>query len=92
MKLIRYSLVCCMCALVITVTGCTPKTVVNTNSGVVIHSNDFTGNLQKKVAASSDRIRQVNTPTAKSTGQIIRLGDGYEKIEMGPLFDAADRI
>lgn len=92
MKLIRYSLILGLCTLVITVTGCTQKSaVVNTNSGIVIKSNDFTGGFKQR-AAESDRIRQVSAPTAKSTGNVIHLGDGYEKIEMGPLFDAADKM
>lgn len=70
------------------VTGCTKNrvSVVNTNSGVVIHANDFTGGFQEK-AKTANKVRQVNAPTAKSSGAVIDLGGGYEKIEMGPLFD-----
>lgn len=70
------------------VTGCTKNrvSVVNTNSGVVIHSSDFTGGFQEK-AKSANKVRQVNSPTAKSSGAVIDLSGGYEKIEMGPLFD-----
>ena len=89
MKLIQYSLTCGICLLALTVTGCHKQSapVVNTNSGIIIHSSDFTGNIEQKVASSKARIEQISAPTAKSTGAVIHLGDGYEKIEMGPLFD-----
>lgn len=89
MKIVRYSVVCLICGLMLMVTGCQKNrvTVVNTNSGVVIHSDDFTGGFKQK-AAEASRVKQVNAPTAKSTGAVINLGSGYEKIEMGPLFDS----
>lgn len=91
MKFIRYSLVCLICGLLITVTGCKKDhvTVVNTNSGVVIHSDDFTGGLKEKAAqhARKTHVEQIGKPSAKSSGNVIHLGDGYEKIELGPLFD-----
>ena len=89
MKLIQYSLTCGICLLALIVTGCHKQSapVVNTNSGIIIHSSDFTGNIEQKVASSKARIEQISAPTAKSTGAVIHLGDGYEKIEMGPLFD-----
>lgn len=88
MKLIRYSLVCLICGLLITVTGCTQNrvSVVDTNSGVVIHASDFTGGIQEK-AQTAKKIRQTGSPTAKSSGAVIDLGGGYEKVQMGPLFD-----
>ncbi len=89
MKLFRYSLICVMCVLLLMVTGCkgNEKPVVNTQSGVVINSNDFTGGFKERVS-TSQKIKQVSQPTAKSTGRVIDLGGGYEKIEMGPLFDS----
>lgn len=89
MKLIKYSFIFGICTLTLITTGCHKKSapVVNTNSGIIIHSSDFTGGLEQKVASSKARIEQISAPTAKSTGTVIHLGDGYEKIEMGPLFD-----
>ncbi len=89
MKIIRYSVVCIICAMTFMVTGCNKNhvSVVNTSSGVVINANDFTGGFKEK-AASSAQIKQVSAPTAKSSGNVIDLGGGYEKIEMGPLFDS----
>ena len=83
----RYSLICLICGLALTVTGCTkePVQVVNTNSGIVIHSSDFTGNTTKTSSAKA-RYEQVGKPTEKSTGTVIRLGDGYESIDLGPVF------
>lgn len=91
MKIIHYSMVCLICGLLVITAGCkkTPVTVVNTRSGVLINSSDFTGGLQQKAIhkANTASIEQVSQPTAKSTGNVIHLGGGYEKIEMGPLFD-----
>lgn len=83
----RYSLICLICGLALTVTGCTkePVQVVNTSSGIVIHSSDFTGNTTKTSSAKA-RYEQVGKPTEKSTGTVIRLGDGYESIDLGPVF------
>ena len=88
MKLIRYGFVCLIGALMITVTGCQKQhtQVVNTSSGIVIHSSDFTGGAPKKVADSSVKYEQLSKPTPKSTGAVIRLGDGYENIDLGPVF------
>ena len=87
MKLIRLSLVCLICGLLTITAGCKKDRiqVVNTTSGIVIHSSDFTNSPQpqKKSQAS---IEQVSTPTAKSTGNVIRLGDEYESIDIGPVF------
>lgn len=89
MKIIRYSAVCLICSLLLMVTGCqkTQVSVVNTKSGVVIHADDFTGGFKQK-AAEATRIKQVGPATAKSSGTVIDLSGGYEKIEMGPLFDS----
>lgn len=89
MKYLKITGICLICLLLFTVTGCqgTKKPVVNAQSGVVIHASDFTGGFKEK-AAYSDQIRQVSAPTAKSSGRVIDLGGGYEKIEMDPLFDS----
>lgn len=89
MKYLRLTGICLICLMLFTVTGCqgTKKPVVNAQSGVVIHANDFTGGFKEK-AASANQIRQVSAPTAKSSGAVIDLSGGYEKIEMGPLFDS----
>lgn len=83
----RYSLICLICGLALTVTGCTkePVQVVNTNSGIVIHSSDFTSTPTKTSSAKA-RYEQVGKPTEKSTGTVIRLGDGYENLDLGPVF------
>lgn len=88
MKKFRYSLVLLLCGLMFIITGCGKDkvSVVNAKSGVVIHSEDFTDSLQDR-AKTSAKVKQVSAPTARSTGKVIHLGDGYEKIEMGPLFD-----
>lgn len=88
MKLIRYSLVCLICGLMVTVTGCQKQhaQVINTSSGIVIHSSDFTGGQPTQKVASTVRLEQKSQPTAKSTGTVIHLGDGYEKIDVGPIF------
>ena len=89
MKLMYYNFIFAICILTLITTGCQKNSapVINTSSGIIIHSSDFTGNLEQKVASSKARIEQISAPTAKSTGAVIHLGDGYEKIEMGPLFD-----
>ncbi len=89
MNINRYGIICLVCGLLLFVTGCDKSkvSVINASSGVVIHSSDFTGGLQEKVATSG-QIKQVSKPTAKSTGAVIDLSGGYEKIEMGPLFDS----
>lgn len=91
MKIFHYSMICLICGLLVITAGCKKNTVtvVNTQSGVVINSSDFTGGLQQKAIqkANTTSIEQVTQPTAKSTGNVIHLGGGYEKIEMGPLFD-----
>lgn len=89
MKLFRYGLVCLICGLSIFITGCQKDhvSVVNTKSGIVIHSSDFTNELKDKAAKSAARIKQETKPTAKSSGNVIKLGDGYEKVDLGPIFD-----
>lgn len=68
MKLSNYSLICLICTLVFITYGCNKSTqVVNTRSGIVIHSEDFTGGSTKQAVDNSN---------------VIRLGDGYEKIEL----------
>ncbi len=68
MKLLKYSLICSICVLMIAIYGCTNTSqVVNTKSGIVIHSEDFTGGSTKDAIYDSN---------------VIRLGDGYEKIEL----------
>ena len=87
MKLIRLSLVCLICGLLTITAGCKQDRVqvVNTTSGIVIHSSDFT-NTQQAQKTPKARIEQVSPPTAKSTGNVIRLGDEYESIDIGPVF------
>lgn len=89
MNKVNICFVCLLCALLLTVTGCSKKkvSVINASSGVVVHSSDFTGGFQKKVE-SKNQIKQVSEPTAKSSGRVINLGGGYEKIELSPLFDS----
>ncbi len=68
MKLSNYILICLICALTVVAYGCSKlnNPVVNTKSGIVIHSEDFT--------KSGD--------TNIDNQNVIRLGDGYEKIEL----------
>lgn len=89
MKLFRYGFVCLMCGLVILTTGCQKgrDSVVNTRSGVVIHSSDFTVGVKQKVSDFSSH----KTPSQESqkptvSGNVIHLGGGYEEIDLGPLF------
>lgn len=79
MNIVRYSTVFMICAMMLLLSGCTKNrvSVVNTSSGVVIHASDY--NTPK----TNDKMIQT-TPTAKSTGSVIRLGDGYEKIDFPP--------
>lgn len=88
MSLTRYSLICLVCGLLITVTGCTkePVQVVNTTSGIVIHRSDFTGNTSTRTSSARVRYEQTGTPTEKSTGAVIRLGDSYQSLDLGPVF------
>jgi len=83
----RYSLICLVFGLLVTATGCTkePMQVVNTTSGIVIHSSDFTGETTRTSSVKS-RYEQVGKPTEKSTGTIIRLGDSYQNLDLGPVF------
>lgn len=87
MKLIRLCLVCLICGLLTVTAGCKQDRVqvVNTKSGIVIHSSDFSDGGSKS-APQSAKMEQISTPTAKSTGNVIRLGDGYESIDLGPVF------
>lgn len=87
MNSFRYIVVCLVCGLLITATGCSkePVQVVNTHSGIVIHSSDFTGDT-RKASGPSVRVEQVSQPTEKSTGTIIRLGDSYQSLDLGPIF------
>lgn len=87
MSLTRYSLICLVCGLLFTVTGCTkePVQVVNTTSGIVIHSSDYTSSSTRTSNAKA-RYEQVGRPTEKSTGTIIRLGDSYGSLDLGPVF------
>ena len=89
MSLARYSLICVFCGLIITVTGCTkePVQVVNTNSGILIRSSDYINPTTQKTTSTKVRYEQVSAPTNKSTGTVIRLGDGYENIELNPVFN-----
>ncbi|MBS4760170.1 MAG: hypothetical protein KHX03_05690 [Clostridium sp.] len=89
MKLFRYGLVCLICGLVILSTGCQKghDSVVNTRSGVVIHSSDFTVGVKQKVSDfSSKRKSDEDRQEPRVSGNVIHLGDGYEKIDLGPLF------
>lgn len=87
MKLIRLSLVCLICGLLTITAGCKQDRVqvVNTTSGIVIHSSDFMDSQEAKKTPQA-RMEQVSAPSAKSTGNVIRLGDGYENIDLGPVF------
>ena len=87
MKLIRLSLVCLICSLLTITAGCKQDRVqvVNTTSGIVIHSSDFTNTPQPQKKTQA-RMEQVAPPSAKSTGNVIRLGDEYESIDIGPVF------
>lgn len=69
MKLSNYFLICIICALAVILYGCSTNNrhVVNMQSGIVIHSSDFTGGSTKEAVDDSN---------------VIRLGDGYEKIEL----------
>ena len=69
MKTSNYFLICIICALAVVLYGCSKDNshVVNMPSGIVIHSEDFTG------GSSKDAVNESN---------VIRLGDGYEKIEL----------
>lgn len=83
----RYSLVCVVCVLALTLTGCTSSsntTVVNTSSGIVINSSDFGGSSTK--TAYSNKIEQQNQPTTRTTGRVIHLGDSYKSLDLGPVF------
>ncbi len=68
MKLSNYLLICIICVLAVVLYGCSTNKshVVNMQSGIVIHSGDFTGGSTKETIDGSN---------------VIRLGDGYEKIE-----------
>lgn len=87
MSFTRYSLICLVCGLLFIATGCTkePVQVVNTTSGIVIHSSDYTGSSTKSTNAQV-RYEQVSKPTEKSTGTVIRLGDSYQSLDLGPVF------
>ena len=82
MNFIRYSVICLVCTLLVFTTGCgkqTRVTVVNTQSGIVIHSSDYIKEQSTKTDYSK-RIKQVSKPTAKSTGNVIDLGSSYKNI------------
>lgn len=68
-------------------TGCTkePVQVVNTTSGIVIHSSDYTC-ATTRTSSVKARYEQVGQPTEKSTGTVIRLGDSYQSLDLGPVF------
>ena len=88
MNIIRYSMICLMCTLVVFLTGCVKKervSVVNTQSGIVIRSSDY---IQEQSSSSdySNRIKQVSKPTAKSTGNVIDLGSSYKSIDINSPF------
>ncbi len=70
MKLTYYGLVCVVCALLILSTGCRtiPNKVVNTSSGLIFHSSEIIGE-------KTGSVRQ-------DPSGIIRMGEGYEKIEL----------
>lgn len=70
MKLAYCSLVCIICALLVISTGCSsiPNKVVNTSSGLIFHSSEVLGEQQGSVRQDSSGI--------------IRMGEGYEKIEL----------
>ena len=69
MKLSNYILICMICALTVVAYGCSKVSnqVINTRSGIVIHSEDFTGGSSKDAVGDSN---------------VICLGDGYENIEL----------
>ena len=74
--------------------GCqkTSSSVVNTKSGVVIHSSDFTGGFKERSATYEQNKTKTLPQKPKTTGNVIHLGDGYEKIELSPLFDDAEKM
>ena len=86
MSLVRYCSIVLLIATMVVVTGCSKRgsIVVNTPS-VVIDSKDFTQGSQQRVSHNG-KIKQVAAPTAKSSGAVIDLGSGYEKIELEPIF------
>lgn len=65
-----YSLVFIICALLIATIGCTNvhNQVVNTNSGVIFHSSEFTN--------------KSHNPDSQYSSNVIHLGEDYEKIEL----------
>ena len=88
MKFIRYSVICLICAVLVCSTGCGQKSrvsVVNTNSGIIIHSSDYIKEQSTPVDYSK-KIKQVSAPTAKSTGNVIDLGSSYKSIEINSPF------
>lgn len=74
MKLFRYSLVILVCAFAVFATGCqkTAVSVLNTESGIVIHSSDYTAKPKAKT--------EVN-------GRLIKMGDETSNSSYGPSFD-----
>ena len=90
MNVFRYGFICLICCFVIFCTGCKKdnKPVINAKSGVVIHSSDFTGAMESKVATSSKRIHSPQQESSHATmkGNVINLGGGYEEIDLGPIF------
>lgn len=87
MNFIRYSVICLVCTLLVCTTGCgkqTRVTVVNTHSGIVIHSSDYI--KEQSNTDYSKRIKQVSKPTAKSTGNVIDLGSSYKSIDINSPF------
>ena len=94
MKWMNYSLICLFCGLLIVTAGCqkSQSSVVNTKSGVVIHSSDFTGGFKERSATYEQNKNKAFAPKPKTTGNVIHLGDGYEKIELSPLFDDAEKM
>ena len=70
MKLTYCGLVCIVCALLVISAGCSsiPNKVVNTTSGLIFHSSEIIGEKTGSVRQDSSGI--------------IRMGEGYEKIEL----------